>query len=176
MRDLVGHAGLVDGAHRIAAANNRNCRPVGCHGMSNRVGPHGELRKLKTPAGPFHTIVFAVETTSSIAAIDLGPMSSPCQSAGKLTDVSHSCVFASAQSCRPEYCPPAAAASRPWPSLFPAPPSPCRSCLLRPATCPSSRPAHAETCTPCRQQSPACPLCPAGCRSRRSCPKSSTRR
>src|ERR1039458_4594732 len=57
--------------------------------------PTANVGNSKTPAGPFHTMVRAVETTSSIAAMDLGPMSRPCQSAGKLIDVSHGWVFAS---------------------------------------------------------------------------------
>ncbi len=48
--------------------------------------PTAKRGNSKTPAGPFHTMVRAVETTSSMAAIDLGPMSSPCQSAGKSFD------------------------------------------------------------------------------------------
>src|ERR1039458_3825784 len=39
--------------------------------------PTANLGNSKTPAGPFQTIVRAVETTSSMAAMDLGPISRP---------------------------------------------------------------------------------------------------
>src|SRR3569833_1420721 len=50
--------------------------------------PLAKLGNSKTPAGPFQTMVRAREITSSIAATDLGPMSRPCQSAGKSVEVS----------------------------------------------------------------------------------------
>ncbi len=58
--------------------------------------PTAKRGNSKTPAGPFQTMVRAVETTSSMAAMDLGPMSRPCQSAGKSTEQSHGWVLASA--------------------------------------------------------------------------------
>src|SRR5215469_3057633 len=41
--------------------------------------PLAKFGNSNTPAGPFHTIVRAVETTSSMETTDLGPMSKPCQ-------------------------------------------------------------------------------------------------
>src|SRR5208283_2597424 len=43
--DLVGYAGLVDGAHGIAAADDRRGRTVGCYGSRNGVGAHGKARE-----------------------------------------------------------------------------------------------------------------------------------
>src|SRR5215469_14631406 len=51
--------------------------------------PLAKVGNSNTPAGPFHTMVRAVETTSSMAATDLGPISRPCQSAGKFLLESH---------------------------------------------------------------------------------------
>src|SRR5450432_3167210 len=63
--------------------------------LARALVPTANLGNSKTPAGPFHTMVRAVETTSSMAATDLGPMSRPCQSAGKFTEVSQGWVLAS---------------------------------------------------------------------------------
>ena len=57
--------------------------------------PTAKRGNSKTPAGPFHTIVRPFAIICSIAATDFGPMSSPCQSAGKFFDLSHGWVLAS---------------------------------------------------------------------------------
>src|SRR5271166_6184167 len=49
--DLVGYSGLVDRAHRIAAADDGDGRPVGCDRMRNGVGAHGEFGKLEDAGG-----------------------------------------------------------------------------------------------------------------------------
>src|ERR1700689_1530456 len=45
--------------------------------------PTANRGNSNTPAGPFHTIVFAVKITCSMAGTDCGPMSRPCQFSGK---------------------------------------------------------------------------------------------
>ena len=51
MCDLVGDAGLVDGAHRIAAADDGDGGGIGCDGLGNGVGADGELWKFKNSRG-----------------------------------------------------------------------------------------------------------------------------
>ena len=48
--DLVGHAGLVDGAHRVATADDADGAGVG-NRVGDGVGAHGKLREFKDARG-----------------------------------------------------------------------------------------------------------------------------
>ena len=71
VRDAIGDAGLVDGRHRIAAADDRRALDVR-HRLrdAERAGANASISK--TPIGPFHTTVFASRRSVRVEPRRLG--------------------------------------------------------------------------------------------------------
>ena len=62
---------------------------VGCNCLGDGVGADGEARKFEDARGTIPHDGLRGRDDLLIASIDLGPMSRPCQSAGKFSEESH---------------------------------------------------------------------------------------